>query len=126
MSFIFFIKMKTFTKRDLVLKLFDININQTVPFLIDKLVDYICEEVFFNKSDLDSEHLNSLKDSLRRIINKTQEDYKKYQRKKYRLFKAKTDWLDSQFDLPDDFKSPKSSKKRGSSDKSFDEFSHTQ
>ena len=56
MSFIFFIKMKTFTKRDLVLKLFDININQTVPFLIDKLVDYICEEVFFNKSDLDSEH----------------------------------------------------------------------
>ena len=72
MSFIFFIKMKTFTKRDLVLKLFDININQTVPFLIDKLVDYICEEVFFNKSDLDSEHLNSLKDSLRRIINKTQ------------------------------------------------------
>ena len=32
--------MKTFTKSDLVLKLLDINIQQTVPFLIDNLVDY--------------------------------------------------------------------------------------
>ena len=47
MSFIFFIKMKTFTKSDLVLKLFDINIKQTVPFLIDNLVDYIMRGSFF-------------------------------------------------------------------------------
>ena len=104
--------MKTFTKSDLVLKLLDINIKQTVPFLIDNLVDYIMRGSFFNKSDSDSEQLKSLKDNLQRFISRTQEYYKKCQCKKDRFFKTKTDWLDSKFDLPDNFKSHKSSKRR--------------
>ena len=72
----------------------------------------LCEEVFFNKSDSDSEQLKSLKDNLQRFISRTQEYYKKCQRKKDRFFKTKTDWLDSKFDLPDNFKSHKSSKRQ--------------